>query len=251
MPLEFDTSHWASLLYPVQLAFTIWMLVDAHRRGVEFYWYFLIFAFQPFGAWVYFFLFKVRDFQNDRWSPAGLFQRRTGLAELRRRVERQGTAASQLELGSRLIETGEFSEAIPLLQAVLSHEPDHCQALFALASAQRGLGNHAEAIPLLRKIIGRHPAWGNYSAWHALVETYAVSDNHDEAVASCRELVRVAPTLQHRYILADQLLDGGDKEAARKVLEDGLEDYRYLTGYSRRMAGKWVGKAKRLLNQIG
>jgi hypothetical protein len=248
---DLESSHWSSLLYLAQLAFTIWMLVDAHRRGVEFYWYLLILMFQPIGAWAYFFLFIGLSFHSDRVNFAALFQRKTSIAELRRRVERQGTAASQLELGSRLVDSGEFAEAIPLLQAVLSHEPEHCQALYSLASAQRGLGHYPEAIPLLRKVITRHPAWGNYSAWHMLVETYADAENREEAIASCKELVRVAPTLQHRYILADQLLDAGEKEAARKVLEDGLEDYRYLTGYSRRIASKWVGKAKRLLNQIG
>jgi hypothetical protein len=251
MPDYLHAFYWSGLLYPVQMAFTIWMLVDAYRRGAEFYWYFLIFAFQPVGAWVYFFLFKAHEFQRGGAWLGSLFQRPTALPELRRRVERLGTAASQLELGSRLVENGEFEEAIPPLQAVLTHEPEHCQALFALASAERGLGRFAEAIPRLRKIISRHPGWGNYAAWHTLIETYAEAGEQDEALASCRELSRVAPSLQHGYILAEQLLQVGGKDEARKVLERGLDDYRYLTGYSRRLASRWVGKTKRLLNQIG
>ena len=43
-----------SPLYLLQAALTIWMLVDAHRRGVEFFWFWVILFFQPFGAWVYF-----------------------------------------------------------------------------------------------------------------------------------------------------------------------------------------------------
>jgi hypothetical protein len=33
-------------------------------------------------------------------------------------------------------------------------------------------------------------------------------------------------------------------------VQQGLEDYRYLTGLSHRRDRRWVGKAKRLLKQI-
>ena len=45
------------------------------------------------------------------------------------------------------------------------------------------------------------------------------------------------------------LLDTGEKGEARKIVERGLEDYRYLRGPSRRRDGRWVGKAKQLLKQ--
>ena len=40
-------SYFWSPLYVAQAALTIWMLIDANRRGVEFYWFWLILAFQP------------------------------------------------------------------------------------------------------------------------------------------------------------------------------------------------------------
>ena len=43
------------LLSVLQLMMTIGMLVDAYRRGVEYWWFFLIFWLQPVGTWVYFF----------------------------------------------------------------------------------------------------------------------------------------------------------------------------------------------------
>ena len=45
-------------LFFAQAALTIWMLVDASRRRVEFYWYWLILFLQPIGAWAYFVMFK-------------------------------------------------------------------------------------------------------------------------------------------------------------------------------------------------
>lgn len=49
-----------ALTLGLSYAFSIWMLVDAHRRGAENYWY-LIIAF-PYGAWIYFFLVKIQDY---------------------------------------------------------------------------------------------------------------------------------------------------------------------------------------------
>ncbi len=239
-----------SLLYLCQMAFTVWMLVDAHRRGVEYYWFFLIFMLQPFGSWVYFLLFKVKDFQTDRGWLVSLFHRPPALDELRRRAQRSGTVASRLELGSRLAETGEFEEAIPHLEAVLGHEPEHCEALYSLAIARRGLSQFSMAVPPLRKIIARHPTWSNYKAWHTLVAVQEAGGEKEQALSTCRELARVAPSTQHGYLLAQQLIAHGKNDEARQVLEQKLEDYRYMTGFSRRVARRWVGKSKQLLKQI-
>src|SRR5947209_10854271 len=113
-----------SPLYLAQAAMTIWMLVDANRRRVDTYWYWLILAFQPFGAWAYFFSYKARELRGGSGWLAGLFQSPASLAELRRRAERMPTVASRLDLGERLVEVGEFAEAVPHLEVVLKHEPD-------------------------------------------------------------------------------------------------------------------------------
>src|ERR671924_401471 len=60
LPYLFELSP----LYLAQAALTIWMLVDANRRGVDFYWFWVILVFQPFGPWAYFFLYKLKDLQR-------------------------------------------------------------------------------------------------------------------------------------------------------------------------------------------
>ena len=54
----------------LQGAFTIWMLVDAGRRQVKYFWYWLIIDFQPLGTWVYFSLYKFPELSaghGRRW----------------------------------------------------------------------------------------------------------------------------------------------------------------------------------------
>ena len=50
---------------------------------------------------------------------------------------------------------------------------------------------------------------------------------------------------------AEHLLKAGEKAEARQVMEQGLDDYQYLTGPSRRRDRRWVGKAKQLRQQAG
>jgi len=248
MPFSHPT-EW-TLLVVLQAALTVWMLVDANRRGVEPVWFWAILVFQPVGAWAYFFSYKVHDLQLRSGWLADLFRRRPSLEELRHRANQSPTPANWLALGERLIEVKEYPEALPHLEAVLSREPEHCQSLFLLAVAHRHLGQPAQAVPALEKLLARNPSWGDYKAWSVLVEVCHEAGDPAGALRRCRELARIAPTLQHKCLLAENLLETGETVEARKIVEQGLEDYRYRTGPSRRRDGRWVGKAKQLLKQM-
>jgi hypothetical protein len=239
-----------SPLWILQAVMTVWMLVDASRRGVDFWWFWIILVFQPFGAWAYFFLYKVKDFQGGHGWLTNLFHRPPSLEELRHRAERSPTVANRLDLGERLVQTGAYAEAVPHIEAMLAREPDHCRALHLLARCRRGLGAPAEAVPLLQKVIARHPTWEDYRAWHALIETCGEIGDREAVLKHCHELARLSPCLEHRCLLAEHLLATGDKGEARRVVEQGLDDYRYATGLSRRRDRAWVGKARQLLKQV-
>jgi hypothetical protein len=238
-----------SPLYMVQAALTVWMLIDASRRSVDGWWFWVILALQPVGAWVYFFNYKWPDLRSGSSGLTNMFQRRISVQELEHRVERSPTALNRLELGKRLVEEGRFEEALPHLQAMLAREPEHCAALFAVAHAHRGLNHPDQAVPALQKLVAHQPGWGDYSAWRLLVQVCAEAGDRAAAITHGRELARIAPSLQHRCLLAEHLLAAGQTVEARKVLEQGLDDYRYLSGPSRGRERRWVGKAKQLLEQ--
>jgi len=247
LPYLFELSP----LYLAQAALTVWMLVDANRRGVDSWWFWVIFFFQPIGAWAYFFSYKVKDFSSGSGWLANLFQRRASVGELRHQAERSPTAANRLELGVRLVEEGLHDEAVPHLQAMLAREPEHCRALFALAQAQLGLGHPELAVGVLEKLVAHQPGWGDYAGWRLLVEASRAAGDQPAALKHGQELVRIAPSLQHRCLLAECLLVGGERNEARKVLEHGLDDFNYLSGPSRGRERRWVGKAKQLLEEAG
>jgi hypothetical protein len=53
-------------------------------------------------------------------------------------------------------------------------------------------------------------------------------------------------TLQHRCLLAEHLLDNGQNDEARTLLERCLQDYRFAPGPSRRLNRTWLRLARRL-----
>jgi hypothetical protein len=240
-----------SPLFIFQAALTIWMIVDASRRGVEYYWYWLILAFQPFGAWAYFFVYKLQDFRGGSNRLTGLFHRPPSLDELKHRADQAPTITNRLELAERLEDKGMFPEAVPHLEAILDREPDHARALYLLAQARRGQGKPAESVPLLQKIVTRHPGWEEYAAWYLLIDCCREAGDAAGAVDRCRELTKLAVSLEHTCLLAEHLLAAGDTAEAKAVVERALGEYRYATGFSRRRDRRWVGRAKQLLKRAG
>jgi hypothetical protein len=229
-------------LWLAQAAFTIWMLVDAYRRGADWFWYWIIFT--GIGAWAYFFAVKLGDFHGVReWS---IFQRRPAVGELRYRVQQLPTLTNRLALGRRLVELHEYEEAVPLLEAVLAQEPELVEALHALAVCRAEQGHPEQAAPLLEKLIAKHSSWSNYAAWHMLIRVQAESGDGGKALATCRQLDRVAPTLQHHCLLAERLLEEGLHEEAGKLLERSLEEHRFAPGFIRRRNWRWAGRARQL-----
>jgi hypothetical protein len=238
-------------LFVLQAAMTIWMVVDAHRRGVEQYWYWLILIIQPFGAWAYFFLYKIHDFRTGKVGVGAWFKRKASIEELRYRVDRTPTMANRLELAERLVEKNAAAEAMPHLQAVLAHEPEHCEALFVLATCHRQQGHAEQAVPLLQTLLKKHPGWNHYSGWHALIDAQVAAGNVAGAVSSCRELVKSVPSLENKCLLAEHLTAASQKAEARQLLEKALEDYAFMEGRFRRRDRRWAREAKTLLKQLG
>jgi hypothetical protein len=239
-------------LYLAQAAFTIWMLVDAYRRGTDTFWFFVILFVPGIGPWVYFFAIKIHDWQSFRdaaiWQS--LWQRRPSLDELRYRAEQMPTLTHRLALAERLVERHEHDEAAPHLTAVLNQEPDLCPALYALALCQIAQGQPEQAEPLLQKIIARERTWSNYAAWHRLIQVQAAHGEGGKALATCRDLARLAPTLQHRCMLAECLLEEGRNDEARDLLERALEEHQFAPGYIRRRNRSWASRARQLQKQV-
>jgi len=230
------------ILSVLHLAFALWMLVDAHRRGMDYYWFFIIFFVPIAGPLAYFFLFKIHDFHG----LGSLFQPKVSLHELRYRTEQTPTLANHLALAQRLIEQKNFPEALPLLEKARPMEPEHSQVMFSLAVCYKETGRSDKAKPLLERIIQRDRTWSDHAAWRLLIETKETDGDKAGALATCQDLVKLAPSLRHRCLCAEHLLVAGQAEEARQLLDQALQDHYYAPGPLRRRNRRWASEARRL-----
>lgn len=231
----------------LQMAFTIWMMVDAYRRHTETFWYWIILFFQPIGAWVYFFAVKLHTLRLSGIRPAVSWERKQSLDELRYRVERAPTTANRLALAERLMEKGVHAEALPHLEAVLKFEPDYCAALHALAVCRLATGAAEQAVAPLTKLVQRDYRWANYRAWRTLIAVHEARGQAADALAACRELEKRQPTLENRCQLAEHLLGNGLSAEAVQLLEQALTDHHYASWSARWRDRRWAREARRLL----
>jgi hypothetical protein len=243
-----------AFLVLLQGAFTIWMLLDCRRSQQDYAWFWVILWFQPLGAWAYFLMVKRADLPLHRvpgaGKLAGWLQGRPSLDELRYKVEQVPTLANRLALAERLMEQRDYAGAIPFLEGALKTEPDHAQARYSLALCHARLGQPGQATPHLERLLARDPRWGNYAAWRLLIEARVESGDGASALAACRELVRLEPTLQNHCLLAEHLLAQGQTDEARRLLDGALRDHDYAPGPIRRRNRHWASQARQIQKSL-
>ena len=176
-------------------------------------------------------------------------QRRASLNELRYRAEQVPTLANHLALAERLIELKDYAGALPQLEAAQKREAEHGQVLYLLALCHAHDGRPEQALPYLENLIRRDPRWSSYRAWVLLVEAHTLCQNKDAALCSCRELVKLSPSLQHKCLLAEHLLRDGGAAEARQLLQGALQDHSFAAGSIRRRNRRWASEARQLLKR--
>ena len=236
------------LLAVAHTLFMIGMAVDAYRRRAEPFWYWIILIIPILGAWVYFFAVVAPHLGSGNFP---WFQRKVSLAELRHRVEQAPTLANNLALGQALIEKGAHAEALPLLETAHKVDSDLGSVLYALAQCHANLKNPGQAAAFLERIIQRDPRWSDYQAWHLLIEVNLDQGNTSAALEKARTLVQTAPTLRNKCVLAEILIDQGQGQEARPMLDRALADHGFTPAPLRKHNKVWAKRAGKLLKEIG
>src|SRR5262245_49063847 len=93
----------------LQVAFTVWMLIDSRRRAeVDPYWFWIILFVPVLGPWAYFFVVFVPALKPGRLAV--WFRGRPSLEELRYRAESLPSLVNRVALAQRLMEEGGHAE---------------------------------------------------------------------------------------------------------------------------------------------
>jgi hypothetical protein len=246
MGILYEFLHRYPYLAIAAVGLTVWALIDLSTRHVQPFWVWVILLLPGVGAVVYL-VAVVRP--NLRGLGASWFTSRPSLDELRYRAEQAPTLTNHLALAERLIEGQDFAEAAGHLEEARRREPDHCRVLYALAYCRLQEGRPAEAVVLLGRLTQREPRWSHDTGWHLLIEAQEQAGDRPGAIASCRELIKLSPTLQHYCLLAERLVQDGQPGEAQALLQRALQDHEFAPGPSRRRNRHWAGEARSLLRQ--
>jgi hypothetical protein len=250
LALLLDWLTWSGPLGLVFLAFALWMLVDAIRRG-EWLWAFFILLFAPLNAPLYFFLVY-----RDQAGPVRGFElpgagTRARIKELEDRIHHLDNARDHAELGDVLFQQGKLDQAEARYRAARERDPDDLDIQAHHGQCLLRLGRLQEALPLLENVCARDPTHDFGYTQMALAETYAALGRPEDAMKVWQQVLQRHTYARARVQLADLHLARGETAAARVVLQDVLADDAHAPTFQRKRERVWVQKAKALLPRAG
>jgi len=230
------------VLLLLKIAFSLWMLTDAIKRGAPTWWYFLIFF--PLGAVAYFLLVKVRDFEP---AARKLLTRPVTIADLERNLRLTASVENEVVLAQALHDAGRFSEAGAGFERALDQAPNDRQALYGYALCCAEVNRVDVAIDALEQVVDADFTFRNFEAVYALARMYWQKERYDEAMEWLRRVVRSGTLLEPRVHLGKCMIERGQHDEAVLYLRAALDSYEQSPRFVRRRDRHWARVALGLL----
>jgi len=228
-------------------AFKLWMLIDALRRHIDNYWYFII-AFLPIGDWAYFFIYKFPELKRRIGNIH--FARPNSLEALSYAAKTTPSAENRLRLAEGLYDAGLRTEAREQFEAVLRTHPKDLRALYGVAMTLKADGRLVEAVERFHELLDANPAHEDYAPLLELVDTHKQLQQPDEALDLLEVLVRRSPRVKHYLALAEHLVDVGRCDEAKQLLDVALREFEHSPDSVQRREREFLRSAKALRKHL-
>jgi len=230
--------------------FTIWMAVEAIRRGQAGSWLWIIMMFGPIGAAVYFFS-EYTSWPTRRFA----FERRKVTAQEVRQAEvevrRLDSASAWYHYASLLRSRGDFGRAAEAGRKGLERDGANLEGRYELGQALLGAGQFQEASEMLESVVRVDRTHDKDYALYALAQARVAAGD----AAGARPLLAELESRSSRpQVLYDRaVLEGqmGDRETAARCLRRILDEAEYVPPYLAREVKPWVKKARQGLRKLG
>jgi hypothetical protein len=226
-------------------AFMIWMLVDAWRRRAPMHWYFII-AVMPFGAIVYFFFMKLRDY---RGAPKEV--QANAVPSSARNVSPSGRPLPvNLDRADLLEEREEYAEAESMYRAALSADPSDKRAMHGLGRCLLGEGKAVESLVYFEQLLELDREFANYGAALDYADALFAGGHQSDAVELLERLADVTGRINHRLAYAHYLAEAGQIDRARTEIGRAIaEGSGPLLPFNERHR-QWVERGRQMLAEL-
>ncbi|MGH9462325.1 MAG: tetratricopeptide repeat protein [Vicinamibacteria bacterium] len=229
------------------LAFKLWLVTDALRRGEACYWPWIIF-FVPLGDVVYFFLIKIDDY-SLAWIT-GLFRKPVPVGDLELQYRRTPSFSNRVALAGAFYREGRYAEAAEHYAAALEQQPSDPEVLYGLGLTRIAQQDYAAGATHLASLVEKDKAYGRYAAWPPLAHALFGSGRSDDCLSALRRLVDENPRMEHKMLLARYLSEASKLEEAREVLQETLAEHLRSPRFLRRRNFRNALTAKSMLKSI-
>ena len=231
-------------------AFTIWMAVEAVRRGQAAGWLWIILLFGPAGAAVYFFSEYV-DGPFLRWRGAsGPTVTAAALRVAEADVRRLDNAASWLAYASALRARRQYPMAVEAARKAVERAPGDIDAQYELAQALIAAGRGAEAVEPLQRVIARNRSYDSEAALFALGRIHIEGDP-ELARTELAEVAGRSSRPEFLYWYAFSLAQSGRRDEAAQVLQRIISEAELVPPYLKGTVKPWVRKSRHALRRLG
>lgn len=235
-------------------AFQIWMLVDALRRR-EWIWAACIFFFFALSAVLYYFL--VYRQQGPASGGGGLqgfelpgAKERRRIKELQGRIHHLDHARDHYELADVYFSQGKLEKAEASYRAALERDPEDLDIIAHLGQCLLRRNRVPEAKPLLERVVKEEPRHDYGHTLMALAECHSVLGDKAAALATWRRVLENNSYARARVQYAELMVEQGDREKAKKELQEVLEDDAHAPAFQRKRDRFWVRRATAALKSL-
>ena len=227
------------------LGFSIWMVVDCWQRGNATWWIFIILFFQPIGALVYF----VTQYWDSTRLEHGLWQRLTigsRIRDVKARAHYLDTSTAFEELGDLYASIRKWSQAEEAYRAALQRDAGNLDAQVRLGYVLVELGRADESWSLLGPAYQKNPGFDDDKLIRHLARCQAMRGNFVDARNLYEYFLRKHTYTEVQLEYARMLLQAGDRDAARKALEELIRDAQHAPKFAQRRDRRWIREARRI-----
>lgn len=235
--------------YLIGVAFTVWMAIEAIRRGHAGSWLWIILLFGPIGSAVYFFSEVVKA------PGVGLaFRTQRVTAEDERRaaadVRRLDNAASWSTYASVLRARRKFAETVEAARQALERDPADVSAIYERGRGLLGSGRPQEAVAAFEEVLTRDRWFDIGDALLALAKAQEVAGDLPSARRTYEELSEKSSRPEVIFHLAELQSDAGERETAAKSYQRILDEAEFVPDFHRRKVRPWVRRARQALHRL-
>ncbi|MBE7463748.1 MAG: tetratricopeptide repeat protein [Planctomycetes bacterium] len=213
---------WGYLVYTV---FWVWMMVDAYRRYGLGPWMLILFFFN-LSSVVYFVIHARSIFTGTLRGGGdgpGLFG--LGLRAKIRKAEQQmrmaDTPAAREELAELYYQAKRYSDCETLFKRALEYG-ENAEAHYYVGLCRLAQNDAAGAFPHFEKVMAADKKLRFGLAWWRYAECLRALGRVPEALEELRQLHRAFPRPLTEFAYARGLAEAGEKEKARRVIEEML-----------------------------